>query len=109
MSLRVVKSTEVKAKEMCSIPARFGVPQSLLIARLLHAGALAALAAVGRLADLHPVYWLGWLMIAAILVREHRVVRADDLSRIGVAFLNMNAIISVIYLATVLAAAILPH
>lgn len=92
-----------------SIPARFGIRRSLLIARLLHAAALAALAGVGWLADLHPVYWVGWLAIAAILVWEHRLVSAEDLSRIGVAFLNLNGIISVIYLATVLIAAVLPR
>jgi len=36
-------------------------------------------------------------------VWQHRVVRADDLSRLGVAFFNMNAVVSVVYFATVLA------
>jgi 4-hydroxybenzoate polyprenyltransferase len=76
---------------------------------LLHAAALAALAGVGWLAGLHPVYWVGWALIGGLVVWQHRLVRADDLSRVGVAFFNMNGTISVVYLLTVLAAVLLPH
>jgi len=86
-----------------SIPARFGPETALTIARLCHAGAVVALAAVGWIAELHAVYWLGLAAIAVILVWEHRLVRPEDLSRLGVAFFNMNAVISVVYFATVLA------
>jgi 4-hydroxybenzoate polyprenyltransferase len=92
-----------------SIPARFGLARALAVARLLHAGALAALVAVGLVAELHPVYWAGMLVIALLLAWEHRLVRADDLSRLDVAFFNMNGIISVVYLTTVLAAVLLPR
>jgi len=90
-----------------SIPARFGRRRALIAARLLHAGALAALTGVGVLADLHPVYWAGLTVIAAILIWEHRLVRTDDLSRVGVAFFNMNGVIGVIYFASILAAVLL--
>ena len=91
-----------------SIPARFGIRPALAIARGLHAGTIAAMAGVGIAADLHPVYGLGVAVIALPLVFEHRLVRADDLSRLGVAFLNMNAVIGVVYLAATLAAVLLP-
>jgi len=68
---------------------------------------LAALTGVGVLADLHPVYWAGLTVIAAILIWEHRLVRTDDLSRVGVAFFNMNGVIGVIYFASILAAVLL--
>jgi 4-hydroxybenzoate polyprenyltransferase len=92
-----------------SIPARFGLRGALTIARLLHVLALGALASVGLVADLHPVYWIGWGVIAVLIVWEHRLVRADDLSRLGVAFFNMNGIISVIYMVSILAALLLPR
>jgi len=92
-----------------SIPARFGLRTALIVARVFHAAALAALAGVGLIGDLHPLYWVGWLIIAGLLVWEHRLVRADDLSRVGVAFFNMNGVISVIYLATILAAVWVPR
>jgi 4-hydroxybenzoate polyprenyltransferase len=91
-----------------SIPARFGVRRALGLARLLHAATLAALAGVGIVSALHPVYWAGILIIAGVLAWEHRLVRADDLSRLDVAFFNMNGMISVIFLVTVLAAVLWP-
>jgi 4-hydroxybenzoate polyprenyltransferase len=86
-----------------SIPARFGPETALTLARLFHAGTIVVLAAVGWIAGLHPVYWLGLAAIAFVLVWEHRLVRPGDLSRLGVAFFNMNAVISVAYFVTVLA------
>jgi len=88
-----------------SVPARFGIRPALAVARALHAIALAALVAVGPAAGLGPAYWVGLVVIAMILVWEHRLVRPDDLSRLGVAFFNMNGIISVMYLVVVLIAA----
>jgi len=85
-----------------SIPAAIGIAQALMIARVLHGVALAALAAIGVVAGLHPVYWLGIAAILALLVHEHRLVRADDLSKLGVAFFQMNGVISIVYLAAVL-------
>lgn len=87
-----------------SIPARFGVPRALVIARVFHVAALAAMAGVGVAAGLHPVYWAGVATIAAVLLWEHRLVRSDDLSKIGVAFLNANGLISVLYFGVVLTA-----
>jgi 4-hydroxybenzoate polyprenyltransferase len=91
-----------------SIPARFGIRGALSIARVLHAGALACLVAVGRVAGLHPAYWAGLALIAALLVWEHRLVRPDDLSKLGMAFFNMNGIIAALYLALVLLVIALP-
>lgn len=93
-----------RAHGLHSIPARFGVPAALATARVLHAASFAAMLAVGWAADLHPAYFAGVAVAGIIFVRQHAVVRADDLSRIGVAFLNMNGAISVLYLTSVLAA-----
>ncbi|MCP3981749.1 MAG: UbiA family prenyltransferase [bacterium] len=91
-----------------SIPARFGLRGALVAARLLHALAVVLLAAVGLFAEgLHPAYWLGWGVVTLLLVHEHRLVSEDDLSRLGVAFFNMNGIISVVYFANVLVASLL--
>lgn len=86
-----------------SFPARYGVRRALVLARLLHAGALGALAGVGLLAGLHPVYWAGLAGIGALMAWEHRLVRPDDVSAAGAAFMNLNGAISVAYLAVLLA------
>lgn len=85
-----------------SIPSRFGLHRALWIARLLHLGAWLGLLAVGHVAAVHVSYWIGVAAIGALLFGQHRLVRADDLSRVGVAFLNLNAIIAILYLLSVL-------
>lgn len=87
-----------------SIPARFGTAPALFVARTLHVAAVVLLASVAPVAGLHPTYWLGVVSIAGLLAFEHRLVRSDDLSRVGVAFFRMNATVAIVYLATVLLA-----
>ena len=43
-------------------------------------------------------YWVGWLAVVALLVYEHSLVRPGDLSRLDVAFFNVNGYIAVIVL-----------
>lgn len=86
-----------------SIPSRFGVPAALVLARMLHVAAFGCLAGVGIASHLHPAYFAGLAIIAALLIWEHRLLRADDLSEVGTAFFNANGIISVVYFLIVLA------
>ncbi|MGI6285282.1 UbiA-like polyprenyltransferase [Neomoorella humiferrea] len=79
-----------------SIPARFGKARALTIARFLHAFAVLMLVLVGLLLDLSPTYFLGVILAAVILIYEHRLVSPEDLSRINIAFLNLNGYLSVL-------------
>jgi 4-hydroxybenzoate polyprenyltransferase len=83
-----------------SIPARFGIRGSLWIARVLHAGAFAAL--VGLYLGLHlgPLALVGVLATGLLLVYQHTLVHADDLSRLNAAFFTTNAFVSVILFFT---------
>lgn len=78
-----------------SLPAALGIGRALGIARLTHAGAVAALVALGLLTQ--PLGWVYFAAVgatAAILVLEHLLVRPNDLSRLNVAFFTLNGIIS---------------
>ena len=86
-----------------SVPQRFGIANALWIARLLHAGMFAALVAVYLLTGLHWIGLLGVVATAALLVYQHSLVRADDLSRLNAAFFTTNAFVSVILFVTVAA------
>jgi len=85
-----------RAHGLHSVPARFGMVAALWIARLNHLLTAAALALLGALTGLGPLYWLGWLVVAALLIYEHSLVSARDLSRLDMAFFNVNGYISVI-------------
>jgi 4-hydroxybenzoate polyprenyltransferase len=83
-----------------SIPARVGVGCALWVARLLHAGAFAALLGLYFLTGLGALALAGVAATGALLVYQHSLVRADDLSRLNAAFFTTNAFVSVILLAT---------
>ena len=86
-----------------SIPARFGLAGALRLARLFHLLAVLLMAWVGAAAGLHLVYFAGVAAIAAILAWEHRLVKADDLTKVNTAFMTMNSLVSVAYFAFTLA------
>ena len=80
-----------------SLPQRLGVRNGLRIARLLHMIAFGLLLSVGAAFGLGRVYMAGVVIVGALLLYEHRLVRHDDMSRVDVAFFNMNGIISSAY------------
>jgi 4-hydroxybenzoate polyprenyltransferase len=87
-----------------SIPARFGIPASLGISAFLHTGTVWALIAAGRAAALGTIYFLGVAVVIAIFIYEHVIVRPSDLSRLNLAFFNLNGYVSVAYLVATLVA-----
>lgn len=90
-----------------SIPKRFGIARSLLIARLFHVGAFAALLALYWFTHLGVFALIGVIATAVLLVYQHRLVRAGDLSRLNAAFFTTNAFVSVILFVTFGGAALL--
>jgi 4-hydroxybenzoate polyprenyltransferase len=86
-----------------SVPARFGIPAALATARACHALTVAAFALLGVMMGLGWLYWLGVAVVAGLLVYEHSLVSPSDLSRLDVAFFNVNGYIAVILFLSVLA------
>ncbi|HEX8474950.1 MAG TPA: UbiA-like polyprenyltransferase [Pyrinomonadaceae bacterium] len=83
-----------------SIPARVGIPRALWISRLLHAAAFAALVALYLTATPGAFALAGLAATGALLVYQHSLVRADDLTRLNAAFFTTNAFVSVILFIT---------
>lgn len=92
-----------------SIPARFGIAQSLWISRALHVGAFAALVALYFLTNLGIIAIIGVVVTGALLIYQHTLVRANDLSRLNAAFFTTNAFVSVILFLTFGTAIFLRH
>jgi len=90
-----------------SIPRRVGIRNSLLIARLFHVGTFAALLALYWITQLGLFALVGVAATAVLLIYQHRLVRADDLSRLNAAFFTTNAFVSVILFLTFGGAALL--
>ena len=78
-----------------SIPRFLGVGKSLWVARGFHF-VMAGLLLLGyHVFRLGWWYLAGWGLCAAVLVYEHAILKKDDLSRLNVAFFNMNGVISI--------------
>ena len=78
-----------------SVPAALGVGRALRVAAVCHLVAVVALVALPFVyLAFGWVYWAGIAAVAALLAYEHSLVRPDDLSRVNVAFFNVNAVIS---------------
>jgi 4-hydroxybenzoate polyprenyltransferase len=90
-----------------SIPRRVGIARALWIARLLHLAAFAALLVLYLITHLGVFALIGVVTTAALLVYQHRLVRADDLSKLNAAFFTTNAFVSVILFVTFGGAALL--
>jgi 4-hydroxybenzoate polyprenyltransferase len=77
-----------------SVPEVFGVRRALWIAAACHALMILPLIGLGLVYPLGPIYFVGVAAVAALLIYEHALVRHDDLTRVNVAFFQVNVIIS---------------
>jgi 4-hydroxybenzoate polyprenyltransferase len=82
---------------------RFGVRGVFRGARALHVGSVVLLAACGVGLAVGAFYWLGVVVVTALLAYEHAIVRPGDLRRLDAAFFTLNGIISVVFFAFVAA------
>jgi 4-hydroxybenzoate polyprenyltransferase len=90
-----------------SIPQRFGIKKSLILSRIFHFITWSLLAVNGVLFNLNLVYWMGMFLVAGLLIHEHSLVRHDDLSKLNMAFFNMNGYISIaVFVFTLIALSI---
>ena len=80
---------------LLSVPARWGINKALRIALASHVLMLACLGGLWYFSSLGTVFLVGIVAVAGLLAWEHRLVSADDLNRVNIAFFNVNAIVSV--------------
>ncbi len=80
-----------------SVPKHFGIARSLWIARAFHLIMLILLGALVWVFGLGIISLLGVFVVASLLIYEHSLVSAHDLSKLNAAFFTMNGIIAVVF------------
>jgi 4-hydroxybenzoate polyprenyltransferase len=80
-----------------SLPRRFGMAGALWIARLFHVAMIACLVLLSASFGLGALSWAGIAAIVLLLLYEHSLVKADDLSRVDAAFFTVNGYVSVLF------------
>jgi 4-hydroxybenzoate polyprenyltransferase len=86
-----------------SVPRFFGIARSLWIARVFHVMTLALLGVMVYVFGLGAVAIAGVVVVGLLLLYEHSLVSANDLSRLNAAFFTMNGVISMVFLGFVTA------
>lgn len=85
-----------RAHGLHSLPARFGIARAMWLARGLHLIAALLFAGFGWLAGLGVAYDVGVGVAVALLVWQHRLLRATDLRSIHTAFFTANGMLSLL-------------
>lgn len=83
-----------KRNGLHSIPSVFGVRAALTLSFAAHVLMLALLVGLMVVLRLGVVFKAGLVVIAALILYEHTLVKADDFGNIPVAFFNVNAAVS---------------
>lgn len=85
-----------RKKGLFSLPASFGEPRAIFVAKCLQGLTILALILAGFLSSRHLFYWAGIGLVSAFIYREHRLIDKFGLAKINEAFFNMNAWVSVV-------------
>jgi 4-hydroxybenzoate polyprenyltransferase len=80
-----------------SVPRYCGIARALWIARLFHLLMLLLLITLVIAFGLGKLAIAGIVVVTLLLIYEHSLVSADDLSRLNAAFFTMNGVISVLF------------
>jgi len=89
-------------EQLRSIPVKFGIPRALLISKVSHIITVVLLLILGVLSGLGWPYWIGLIIVSALLFWEHKLVQPDDFTKLGVAFFNINGFISITLFISIL-------
>ncbi|MET0391174.1 MAG: UbiA-like polyprenyltransferase [Polyangiales bacterium] len=90
-----------RAEKLSSMPVLLGVRGSLVASALLHVVTVACFGAVGVVLGRGVAYATGVVLIAALLIYEHSLVKPGDLSKLDRAFFDMNGYVSVAFFVCV--------
>ncbi len=112
--LYALQDVDIDRKEkLFSLPARFGIAESLWISRACHLMVILLLLAfglgLGGGLPMGLIYWIGFAAVVLLLVIEQSLVRANDISRVNLAFMTMNGLVGLIFGLTTITAILLYH
>lgn len=84
-----------KSQKLHSIPAALGKKKALMVSNILHVFAALFVIGAGVYGQLGWLYWIGTAIYVGLLIYQHTLVKPNDLSKVNMAFANMNGIASI--------------
>ena len=85
-----------RSEGLRSVVVRMGQGLAIIVAKLLHGAAIAALILFGKGAGLGLPYFAGVMLAVVVLGWEHRQVKPGDLSKLNAVFFTANGIVSIV-------------
>jgi 4-hydroxybenzoate polyprenyltransferase len=85
------------SNQLRSIPSYLGLSKALVISRILHFICAIIIIFIGIKADFSIIYWTGAILFCGLLLYQHTLVKASDLSKINIAFATTNGIGSLVF------------
>ena len=80
-----------------SVPQRFGIKRSLTLSIVAHIITAITVLLLGYYQNAGVFFAIGASVFILLLVRQHTIVKADDLSKVNVAFGTFNGVASIIF------------
>jgi len=96
--LYAINDFEIDIKQnIYSIPAKFGIKNSLNISRLCHTVAVAMLFLAGIILDAGLLFFIGVICTKILLIYEQSLISYKNLKKLNMAFFTMNGVISFVF------------
>lgn len=86
-----------KSKNLKSMPVWLGKKGALMLSTILHIASACFIIYAGYHFNLGLLYWLGSVVFTGLLIYQHTLVKANDLSKVNIAFFTTNGIASVVF------------
>ncbi len=101
--LYAIQDVEFDRREgLHSIPANFGIHRAFHVSAGLHVITFISLLSLYWIFALSPFYLAFTAIIGILLIIEHKLVKPNDLSRINIAFFQVNSVISILLFAAIM-------
>lgn len=84
-----------RERNLHSIPAKIGLKNSLRLAFLSHVLTMVCLFGLWSVAGLGTIFLVGVILVSGLLLYEHWIISPADMTRVNIAFFNINALISI--------------
>ncbi|NQY66882.1 MAG: UbiA family prenyltransferase [Flavobacteriales bacterium] len=86
-----------EGQKLKSIPVKLGLKNSLVLSTALHVFVAILVVIAGIYANFGIYYWIGSATFISLLAYQHFIVKADDLSKVTIAFFTLNGIGSILF------------
>jgi len=83
--------------KLYSMPTRFGGEKALLLSRMLHFFSASSILLAGYFLKANSLFWIGALIFIGLLIYQHTIVKANNLSRVNAAFFTTNGLASILF------------